>query len=75
MVALRLSDLVPDKIKVDIVRMAEGTFDDLTLRIERLTPDEARDIIAKVIELEQRRTGDVLSPTEYGNRFSGLEFD
>ena len=40
---------------------------------ERLSPDEVRTLIDCAIKIEQARTGDVLSPTEYRNRFAGLD--
>lgn len=46
---------------------------DIAVGFEGLSTDEARSLIDFAIKLEQTRTGDVLSPTEYGNRFSGLD--
>ena len=63
-------------IKTHVMRMVEkGTERNVALGIEGLTANEARDIVVKVIEIEQARTGDILSPTEYANRFSGLDFE
>jgi hypothetical protein len=47
--------------------------DAVAVGFEGVTVEEARALIDFVIKLEQARTGDVLSPTEYGNRFSGLD--
>ena len=66
------------EIKTTLLRMVENGSDrNVAVGFEGLTRDEARIIIAKVIEIEQARGGAqaILSPTEYANRFSGLEFD
>lgn len=47
----------------------------LAVGFDGLSADELRTLIDCAIKIEQARTGDVLSPTEYRNRFSGLEFD
>lgn len=65
--------LLPDKIKTEILRRPESG--DIVVVFEGLTADEARTMIDMAIKLEQARTGDVLTPTEYGNRFSGLDLD
>ncbi len=46
---------------------------DLAVGFAGLTRDEVATLIDCAIKIEQARTGDVLTPTEYGNRFSGLD--
>ncbi len=74
---LRLDQLVKsDAIKAHILKLpvfADGR--NLSVTFELLSADEVRTLIDTSIKIEQARTGDVLTPTEYGNRFSGLEFD
>ena len=45
----------------------------LGISFEGLSAEEVATLIDCSIKIEQARTGEVLSPTEYGNRFSGLE--
>lgn len=63
-------------MKTHIDRLPEfATARNLRYTVEGLTSDELQSLIMKVIEIETARTGDVLSPTEYRNRFSGLDID
>lgn len=68
--------LLPDKIRTDIFRVANAGLErDLSVSFTGLTRDEASVLIDAAIKIEQARNGDVLTPTEYRNRFSGLDFD
>lgn len=76
----RLSDmLMTKKITTRILRLppavVQGSDRDIAITFDGVTADEARTLIDMAIKIEQARDGDVLTPTEYGNRFSGLDFD
>lgn len=67
---------LPRVIKTSVFRLPPSNVNyDIVVGFEGVTVEEARLLIDFAIKLEQTRTGDVLSPTEYGNRFSGLDFD
>lgn len=73
---LRLDDLAKaGAIKTHILKLPVFNPDDRNLAVsfEGLSPDEVRTLIDASIKIETARTGDVLTPTEYGNRFSGLD--
>lgn len=70
--------LLPDKIRTEVFRQAEraaANERDIALVLSNITADEARTLIDCAIKIEQARNGDVLTPTEYGNRFSGLDLE
>ena len=46
---------------------------DLAVGFEGLNSMEVATLIDCAIKIEQARTGEILSPTEYGDRFSGLD--
>lgn len=76
----RLSDaLMTKKITTNMMRLppasVQGSDRDIAITFEGVTADEARTLIDCAIKIEQARTGDVLTPTEYRNRFSGLDLD
>lgn len=72
---LKINDFAnPQAITTTIIKLPHfNTERNLAVGFEGLTADEARTLIDMSIKIEQARTGDVLSPTEYGNRFSGLD--
>jgi hypothetical protein len=46
---------------------------DLAISFDGLNSEEVRTLIDCAIKIEQARTGDVLSPTDYGERFTGID--
>jgi hypothetical protein len=63
----------PSLIKTTVLKLP--AIDRLAVGFEGLNADEVRTLIDCAIKIEQARTGDILSPTEYGNRFSGLDIE
>lgn len=73
---LKINDFAnPHAVTTRILKLPprSGTERDIAIIFEGVTAEEARTLIDMSIKIEQARTGDVLSPTEYGNRFSGLD--
>jgi hypothetical protein len=68
------------EIKINVIKLpiwqsrsADGGYRNLAVSFNGLTRDEVATLVDAVIKIEQARTGNVLTPTEYGNRFSGLD--
>jgi hypothetical protein len=67
----RLSALAaPRLIDTHVCKLLNG---DLAVGFEGLNSEEVATLIDCAIKIEQARTGEVLSPTDYGDRFSGLD--
>jgi len=68
---------LPERVKVEIYRMANAAPErGMSVIVDGVSNYEARSIIDHVIRLEQARgEREVLTPTKYGNRFSGLDLD
>ena len=68
---------LPERVKVEIYRMADAAPErGMSVIVDGVSNYEARSIIDHVIRLEQARgEREVLTPTKYGNRFSGLDLD
>lgn len=78
MASLALSASVTTQmIKTTVERLppTSGSGYDLAVYFSGLSADEMRTLVDCAIKIEQARTGNVLTPTEYRNRFSGLDFD
>lgn len=75
---LRLNELAKSgAIKTHIFKlpmMTIGGERDLAVRFEGLSRDEVETLIACMLKIEMARPGaEVLTPTEYRGRFSGLD--
>ena len=70
-----MTDLIkPRLINTTICKLpACGPSYDLAVGFEGLNSTEVATLIDCAIKIEQARTGEILSPTEYGDRFSGLD--
>ena len=73
---VKLADLIkPQLIKTHVLKLLTACSPsyDIAVSFRGLNAEEVATLIDCAIRIEQARTGEVLSPTEYGNRFSGLD--
>jgi hypothetical protein len=64
----------PNVISVSVIKSAVFDPDhNLGVGFNGLSAEEVRTLVDCAIKIEQARTGDVLTPTEYGNRFAALD--
>jgi hypothetical protein len=67
----------PKLIGVCMLKLPPAMHDDpnhdLAISFDGLNSEEVRTLIDCAIKIEQARTGDVLSPADYGERFTGID--